>query len=124
MKKIFTIYAKSLPAYSLIETIVASVIFMIVFLIGMYTLTGLTKHDLTDADYLAMEVGLQKLRKEITLAAPFPAEQNYVYEWGEISVYIECYKDEVYRIELTAVSKKKHKTISYRFLQATPLKPS
>ena len=117
---IFAIYQKSLQAFSLIETIVASVIFMIVFLIAMHTLTSLIKYDIADTSYLLMENELQKLRKSIVLNEHFPSKQVYTYEWGDANIHITPYKDNVYQIELTAVSKEKNKTISYRFLQATP----
>lgn len=122
MKNIAALYTKSLQAYSLVETIVSSVIFMIIFLIGMYTLTNLTRYDIADASYLVMEMELQKLRQEIILSNPFPTEQDYIYKWGEIHVCIIQYKNEVYQVEVTAVSQKGHKTIRYRFLQAAPLK--
>lgn len=120
MKHIFAICKKSLQAFSIIETIVASVIFMIIFLIGMYTLTGLVKYNLMDTSYLVMEYELQKLRKNIILNNSFPTKQRYTYEWGEASIYITPYRDNVYLINLIAVSKEKNRTISYRLLQATP----
>lgn len=120
MKYIFALYNKSLQAFSLIETIVASAIFMIVFLIGMHTLTSLVKYDITDTSYLVMENELQKLRKGIVLNESFSAEQDYTYEWGDVNIHITPYKDNVYQIVLTAVSKEKNKTVRYRFLQATP----
>ena len=120
MKYRFAIYNKPLQAFSLIETIVASVIFMIVFLIGMHTLSSLVKYDITDTNYLVMENEIQKLRKGIVLNESFPFEQDYVYEWGHINIHITPYKDNVYQIILTEVSKKENKTVKYRFLQAAP----
>lgn len=120
MKYIFAIYKKSLQAFSLIETIIASVFFMIVFLISMHTLTSLIKYDIADTGYLIMENELQKLRKGVILNESFPTEQYYTYEWGNVNIHITPYKRNVYQIKLTAVSKEKNKTISYRFLQAAP----
>lgn len=120
MSNIYVVCKMKLQAFSLMETIVASVIFMIIFLIGMYTLTSLVKYDITDTSYLTMENELQKLRKSLVLEESFPTEQEYVYEWGDINIHIAPYRDNVYLVELTAVSKKMHKTIYYRFLQTTP----
>ncbi len=120
MSNISVVYRIKLQAFSLIETIVASVIFMIIFLISMHTLTSLAKYDITDTSYLNMENELQKLRKGLVLGESFPTEQEYVYEWGNINIHITPYRNNVYLVELTAVSKKMHKTIYYRFLQATP----
>lgn len=120
MSYIDFICKKGLSAFSLIETIVASVIFMIIFIIAMHTLTNIVKYDITDTSYLIMENELQKLRKSIVLDNSFPVEQEYVYEWGDIKIHITPYRNNVYQVELTAVSKKKNKTINYRFLQATP----
>lgn len=120
MNCIYAICKNNLQAFSLIETIVASVIFMIVFLIGMYTLTSLVKYDIADTSYLIMENELQKLRQRIVIDESFPTEQEYVYEWGNVIIDIIPYRNNVYKIELTAVSKEKSKIINYRYLQATP----
>lgn len=120
MIDIFALSKKSLQAFSIMETIVSSVIFMIVFLIGMHTLTNLVKYDIADTSYLVMENELQKMRKSIVLYESFPTEQDFIYDWGDINMRITLYKDNVYQVELTAVSKEKNKTINYRFLQASP----
>lgn len=120
MNCINAICKNKLQAFSLVETIVASVIFMIIFLIGMYTLTSLVKYDIADTSYLIMENEIQKLRKNIVLNESFPTEQDYVYMWGNVSIHITPYRNNVYQVELTAVSKEKKKTINYRFLQAAP----
>lgn len=120
MKIQSSIFAKTLTASTLMETIVASIIFMIVFLMGMHTLTRLMDHGVSDTDYLLMESELQKLRKSITFDGVFPFEQSYTHEWGNTNIYITPYRDKVYQIKVTAINKKKRKSISYRFLQSTP----
>ena len=120
MMQLFPLHKKYLQAFSLIETIVASVIFMIVFLLSMQTLTSLVKYDIADTSYLIMENELQKTRKNLVLHESFPTKQDFIYDWGEVKIDITPYMDNVYQVELTAVSKLKNKTINYRFLQATP----
>lgn len=122
MRKRGSIYQKTLKAYCLMETIVSSVIFMIVFLIGMHVLTQLAGYGRADTNSIVMEVELQKQRKRIAGSVLFPTKQNHTYNWGKVIVDIAHYRGTVFVVELKAIDKEKRKTIACRFLQANSLK--
>lgn len=122
MKKQKAIYITVLQAYCLVETIVSSVIFMIVFLLGMYALTQLVGYSMVDVNSVVVELELQKQRKRIAKNVLSPAKQNYAYTWGEIIVNIAHYRGDVFVVDLEAIDKEKRKITTFRFLQANSLK--
>lgn len=114
------IFSRKLSASTLIETITASVIFMIVFIMAMDTMTRLLGFDNNDSDYIMMENDIKKCRKQIGQKELQPGKETYIYKWGEVEVEIINYKENVYQVDLIAKGAKKHRRIGYRFLQANP----
>jgi len=117
-KSIKKLFNRELAASTLIETITASVIFMIIFIMAMDTMTRLFVFDSIDTDYIVMENDIKKCRRKINQKELYSGRETYRYEWGEIEVEITNYKDNVYQVDLIATSVKKHRRIGYRFLQA------
>lgn len=108
----------SLSGSTLLETIVASVILMIIFTLAMDTLTRLMVLDNEDADYLRMETDIDRCRREICKNDLVPGERTYEYDWGKIEVDISSYKEEIYQIEMIAITNKQHRQIRFRYLNA------
>lgn len=119
-KYLKNIFNRKLVASTLIETITASVIFMIVFIMAMDTMTRLLGFDSNDADFIVMENDIKKCRKEINQKELQPGKETYIYSWGEIELEIKNYKENIYQVDLMAISVKKHRRIEYRFLQVNP----
>jgi hypothetical protein len=119
MKKFKTkILSKTLSGSTLLETIVASVIFMIVFVLAMDILTRLIVFDNEDADYLVVENDLRKCQRQICLNAITPETKTYKYDWGEINVEVSDYKENIYQVKMVAMTNKQHRQIRFRFLKA------
>lgn len=116
------ILKKTLQAYSLLETITSSVIFMIVFLIGMHTLTLLAKSDAVSTNSLVVEIELQKLRKQIAQSTLNPLNQSYDYNWGKIKVSAAHYRGAVFVVNLTAINQENRELATLRFLHANSSK--
>lgn len=108
----------TLSGSTLLETITASVIFMIIFVLAMDTLTRLMVYDNEDADYLLIETDLNKCRRQICMNNVTPDEDIYEYEWGKIDVKISTYKENIYQIEMIATTNKQHRQIRFHFLKA------
>jgi hypothetical protein len=106
------LYGKKLSASTLLETVTASVIFMIIFVMAMDTLTRLLTFDIGDSDYIVIENDLRKCRKQISKSELRPEKRTFHYDWGELNVEITAYKENIYQIDM------KCRHINYRFLQA------
>ncbi|GEM_PF-1107211 len=109
----------NLSATSLVETIVSSIIFMIVFIIAMDALTNLLVYDQKNPNYIIVENDLKKCRRTIEKEG-FDEninEKRYPYEWGEIKVSVSPYKDNVLLINMTS-HVDKGQSIGYYFLYA------
>ncbi len=107
-----------LTASSLLETITASVIFMIIFVMTMDTLTHLMTFDSKSADYIIIENELRKCKRQICLHEVRPEVKNIKYNWGEINIRISCYSENLFQVDMTAKTINKQHQISYRFLKA------
>ena len=108
-----------LSASTLIETITASVIFMIVFVIAMDVLTTIITHDTKDSDYIVVENEISKLRRDIIDNGDDIRVGDSVYEfgWGEIRLNISEYRNNgVFLVDIDAVSLKGRRMAVYRFL--------
>ena len=108
-----------LSASTLIETITASVIFMIVFVIAMDVLTTIITHDTKDSDYIVVENEISKLRRDIIDNGDDIRVGDSVYEfgWGEVRLNISEYRNNgVFLVDIDAVSLKGRRMAAYRFL--------
>lgn len=106
---------KKLRGSTLVETLTASVIFMIVFMLAMNTLTRLLSVD-SDTDYVIIENDLRKCRRILNRSELHPGTRTYPYEWGEVEVDIHIYKNDILQVEMTTHSRKQYRQISYRYL--------
>ncbi|MBP1615004.1 MAG: hypothetical protein H6Q13_2452 [Bacteroidetes bacterium] len=109
---------RKLAASTLLETIIASVIFMIIFVMAMDTLTRLMTFDNEDADYIVIENELRKCKRLVCLNELRSEAKTFTYDWGEIDVEISNYKENIYQVNMVAVTTNQHRKISYRFLKA------
>ena len=110
-----------LPGSTLVETITASVIFMIVFVMAMDALTGIMTHNTKDFDYIVIENAISKLRREIILNTENirPGSSSYEYKWGEIRIDISDYNDNgISLVNIDAISLTGKRMCDYRFLLA------
>lgn len=109
-----------LKASTLLETIVASVIFMIVFVIAMDTLTRILVSNHKDNDFLVIESAFSRCINEMKNKELKIGEQSHTFEWGEIYVNISLYKEAVFQVHMQAVTREKRE-VNYRYLTTTKL---
>lgn len=114
------ILRKRLRGSTLLETMTASIIFMIVFIMAMDTLTCLLTFDNSDADYIVIENELRRCQKQLRQSELRPGTLTFPYKWGEITVEVSSYKGNVYRVDMVATGQKKHRKTGYRFLHVNP----
>ncbi len=120
MNRFRQILCKRILGSTLLETITASVIFMIVFVMSMDTLTRLLTFDSSDSDCVVIENALSKCKRELCRQELRPGTRVYPYKWGEISVEISTYRGDVFQINMVATGPKEHCKTGYRFLLANP----
>ncbi|WP_291530709.1 hypothetical protein [Bacteroides sp. UBA939] len=110
---------RTLSASTMMETITASVVFMIIFVLAMDTLTRLVVNGNEDSDSLLIETDMNKCRRRICQSTLVPGVETYEYDWGQMVVEITAYKDkeDIYQIEMIATTDK-HREIRFRFLEA------
>ncbi len=82
-----------LPAFSLVETLVASVIFLAVFMIATDVLGNLAAHDLDYPGPVAVEREIERCRADALDADELFVERTYDYPWGCIIVSLSPYRE-------------------------------
>ncbi|MDR0961936.1 MAG: hypothetical protein LBM62_05185 [Mediterranea sp.] len=112
--------SRRLRASSLAETITASVIFLLIFVMAMDTLTRLLTSGGNDTEYVVLENELNRCRRQIAGSTLQPQEYTKTFDEGEIEVSITHYKENIYQIDLSVVGVARHRRIHYRYLQANP----
>lgn len=107
----------TLPATSLLETIVSSVIFMIIFIIAMHSMTNLLVYENRQPDWLIIENDMKKCRRMIEKEGidENRREHYYPFSWGRIRVSVEPYKDNILLIEM-ASEIESGQSVGYYFL--------
>lgn len=110
---------RKLPATTLLETIVSSVIFMIIFIIAMHSMTNLIVYENRQPNYLIIENDLKKCRRTIEKEGIDEnlKELYYSFPWGKVKVSISPYKDNILLIHLTSETDSRQ-SIGYYFLYA------
>ena len=95
---------RKLPATSLLETIVSSIIFMILFIIAMHSLTNLLVYENRQPNYVIVENDLKKCRQLIERDGieDNTIELYYSYPWGKVKVSVSPYKGNVLLIHMTS----------------------
>ncbi|MDR0893649.1 MAG: hypothetical protein LBN24_13755 [Mediterranea sp.] len=107
-----------LQASTLIETIVASIIFLCVFGMAMDTLTRLFASGRDEADYLLVESVMNRQRRALEQHPPTGASaKSYPYRWGELRIEMHPYGESsnLLEVDMQAVTLRK-KEINYRFI--------
>ena len=104
-------------ASTLLETIVASVIFMIIFTMALDTMTRIMTFDQKDDEYLLIESSFSKCEHEIKNKKIVIGDENYIFEWGNISVTITHYNEHLYLIDMSAETTGR-KNVSYKYILA------
>lgn len=115
---------RKLPATSLLETIVSSIIFMIVFIIAMHSLTHLLIYENRQPSYLVIESDMKKCCRLIEKEGIDVKvhEQFYSFSWGKISIKVSPYKDDIFLIHMVSEIEN-GQSISYHFLYANKQNP-
>lgn len=93
-----------LSATSLLETIVSSIIFMIVFIIAMHSMTNLLVYENKQPNYLIIENDMKKCRRMIEGSRIDVAENQlrYPFSWGNVIVSVSPYKDSIILIQMAS----------------------
>lgn len=95
---------QKLIATSLLETIVSSVIFMILFIIAMHSMTNLLVYENKQPNHLVIENDLKKCRRIIAKEGvdENTKEQYYSFPWGKIKVSVSPYKGNILLIHISS----------------------
>ena len=104
-----------LSGSTLLETIVASIIFMIIFGIAMDVLTRIIISNHKDNENLLIESAFGKCQRELTIRPTSLVNQTFTFDWGEIQVTISPYRRNLFKVKMNATTKA-NKSVSYRYI--------
>jgi hypothetical protein len=92
---------KRLPGSTLVETLVASILFLVIFFLALDTLSRVGVR-VPDDTLPAVETDLQACLHEFSTGDAAPGDYLRVYEWGEIAIAVRGYGEltDVRRLEL------------------------
>jgi hypothetical protein len=101
----------------LIETIVASVIFLCIFAMTMDTLTRLFTSGHDENDFLLIESAMSQHRRALEHQRLKAGSQSYTYKWGELQVNLQRYGEQkkLFQVDMRATTHRK-KEIAYRYV--------
>jgi len=93
-----------LTATSLLETIVSSIIFMIIFIIAMHSMTNLLVYENKRPNYLIIENDFKKCRRLIEKVGIDENihEKYYSFPWGKVKVSVSPYKGDILLIHMAS----------------------
>lgn len=113
---------RELPATSLLETIVSSIIFMILFVIATHALTNLLVHENRQPDYLVIEKDMKKCRLVIEKEGidENKGEVHFPFPWGKIRISATPYKGNILMVEIASEIDSSGQSIGYYFLHVNP----
>ena len=105
----------SLIGTSLVEALVASVVFLTIFLIAMDSLTNIARIRLSDVSPKAVEMAIGECLVKFSEGTDYKAA--YSYPWGDIELRAEPYRDVDNMLDVTVTAKSKNEhTVIYRYL--------
>lgn len=104
-----------LSGSTILETVVASIIFMIVFSMAMDILTRIVISNHKDNESLIIESAFSKCKREIKRKGLTVGSETYTFDWGEIQINTSDYGNELFKIEMNATTNEK-KRVSYRYI--------
>ncbi len=109
---------KRLAGSSMVEAIVASLIFLVVFVLSLSTLTGLTLRRDEGHVLLEVERALADCFLRYGDGSRAPGNHTDEFEWGTVTTVIEKYDDyeNIQRVALRATISGSRKSIEYRRL--------
>ncbi|GEM_PF-4345660 len=110
-----------LRAFSLAETLVASVIFLTVFMIATDVLGNIAAHDLDYPGPVAVEREIERCRADALDADELFVERTYDYPWGCIIVSLAPYETvpELRRMTVSAKTKAGN-VVTYKYIETYP----
>lgn len=104
-----------LKAASLVEALVASVIFLTVFLIAMDSMMNIARINVSGASPVDMEEAVRECLERFAEGSAKKA--SYDYMWGNIEIEAEPYKAVDDLLDVTVTAKAKNGcTVIYRYL--------
>ncbi len=106
---------KKIPASTLPEVVVASVIWLLFFFLTLNILVYVGTSRTDNSDLLTAEMELLTCRAEAELLGENETVVHS-YEWGEIEIRKERYGEAIVRVRLKAVIGKEGKEIGYTYL--------
>lgn len=106
-----------LSGSTILETVVAAIIFMIVFSMAMDILTRILISNHKDNENLIIESAFSKCEREIKRNGLAIGEETYTFDWGKIQIAISQYGNELYKVEMSATTNEKKK-VNYRYITA------
>lgn len=104
-----------LPGSTILETVVAAIIFMIVFSMAMDILTRILISNHKDNENLIIESAFSKCEREIERKDLAIGNETYTFDWGKIQIAISQYGGDLYKVEMNAITNAKKKVI-YRYI--------
>ncbi len=106
----------SLKAASLVEALVASVIFLTVFMIAMSSLTNIARINCIGPAPVDVEDAVKECMEKFA-EQPAPSA-SYEYEWGAVAIQAEQYKGVggLLDVTVTARAHNNRYTVIYRYL--------
>lgn len=110
----------NLCAFSLMETLVASVIFLTVFMIATDVLGNLAAHNLDHPGPVAVEREIERCRMDAIETDEVFTERSYDYPWGCILISVAPY-GEMAELRLMTVSARINggNVVTYRYIETS-----
>ncbi|RNC63886.1 hypothetical protein [Proteiniphilum sp. X52] len=110
---------RKLQATSLLETIVSSIVFMIIFIIAMHSMTNLLVYENRQPNYLIIENDMKKCQRMIEKEGidANVHEKHYSFPWGKVRVSVSPYKGDVFIIYMVSEIEN-GQSVGYHFLYA------
>ena len=115
-----------LKASSLLEAVVASVLFMTVFTLSLETIGQITLHGEDHHTLIAMDNALQNARKEYTQQPHENISLTRDFPWGTLDIILSPYQEspDLQLLRLKAENFHSHRVIQWRQILYNPEKTS
>lgn len=116
--KVFAIFGRPsvFRGSTLMETLTASVVFMIVFVISMDVLVRTGSSRLECGDYVVMENEINRYRRKLASESIRVGVYGQKYGWGELRADVAVFKEGIYRVRIEALFSGNGKKIRYEYL--------
>ena len=113
-----------LKASSLLEAVVASILFMTVFTLSLETIGRITLHGEDHHTLIAMDNALQNARKEYTQQPHENISLTRDFPWGTLDITLSSYQEspDLQLLRLKAENRHSHQVIQWRQILYNPEK--